>query len=207
MMRFACLTLVAVAVILPHSLPAGEYNELLNIGDAAPSWAGLPGVDDKQHSSADFKEKNVLVVVFTCNSCPFAVAYEDRLIALCRKYAGPDGKVGMVAINVNKIPQDSLAKMQARAKEKEFPFPYLFDETQKIGKEFGAGYTPEVFVLNQERKIVYMGGIDDNSDPELVKHNYLEAAVQAALKGEKPATTETFPRGCRIRYARERKGE
>jgi peroxiredoxin len=110
-----------------------------------------------------------------------------------------------VAINVNKIAADSMPEMQKRAQERGFTFPYLHDETQKIAKAYGATFTPEFFVLNQDRKLVYMGGMDDNSDEQAVKERYLEPALLAALKGEKPAVTETVARGCRIRYARERK--
>ena len=181
---------------------AGEYNPVMNIGDAAPAWKDLPGVDGKKHSLADLKDKKTLVVVFTCNSCPYAVAYEDRILAFAKKHAD---RVAVVAINVNLIPDDSLEKMKERAREKQFTFPYLFDETQKVAKEYGATFTPEFFVLGTDRKIIYMGGMDDNSDASLVKNNYLEDAVAAALRGEKPKVQEAVALGCRIRYARERR--
>jgi peroxiredoxin len=146
----------------------------------------------------------VVVVVFTCNSCPVAVDYEDRLIAFSRKHAGPDSKVAVVAINVNVIEPDRLPKMQERAKEKGFTFPYLFDESQKIARLFGATYTPEFFVLDRERKVVYMGAMDDTSIAANVKVNFLEQAVQAALKAEKPNPGETLARGCRIRFVKKR---
>jgi peroxiredoxin len=184
---------------------AGEYNPVLNIGDTAPAWTDLPGVDGKKHSLADVKDKEVLIVVFTCNSCPVAQDYEDRIVALAQKHAGAQGKSALVAINVNKIEEDSLPKMQERAKSKGFSFPYLFDETQKIAKDFGATYTPEFFVFNKERKLVYMGGMDDDTNAAKVKTNYVEPAIQAALNGTKPATTETVARGCLVRYARERR--
>jgi len=186
-------------------ISAGEYNPVLNYGDPAPAWSNLPGVDGKQHSLADIKDKQLVVVVFTCNSCPVAVDYEDRIIAFARKHAGPKDPVAVVAINVNKIEADSLPRMKERAEEKGFPFTYLFDETQKIARDYGATYTPEFFVLNQDRKVVYMGGMDDNSNPVGVTTNYLEPAVEAALRGEKPATVETVARGCTIRYERQRR--
>jgi peroxiredoxin len=144
----------------------------------------------------------VVVVVFTCNSCPVATDYEDRLAAFAKKYAG---KVAVVAINVNRIPEDSLSKMKERAEQKKFTFPYLFDESQKIANDYGATFTPEFFVLGADRKIVYMGGMDDNSNPALVKTNYLEPAVEAALNGSKPEVAESAARGCLIRYARKRR--
>jgi hypothetical protein len=92
--------------------------------------------------------------------------------------------------------------MKERAKEKGFTFPYLYDETQKIARDFGASYTPEFFVLNKERKLIYKGAMDDRDDPAKVKVHFLEEAVEAALKGRMPATQETLGRGCRIRYLR-----
>jgi peroxiredoxin len=192
-------------MVLAGSARAGEYNETLSVGDRAPAWAGLPGVDGKKHALADLKDKDVAVLVFTCNSCPIAVAYEDRLIAFTRKYAGPKGKVAVVAVNVNTIPQDRLPKMKERAKAKGFNFPYLYDESQKIARAYGASTTPEFFVLDRERKVVYMGAMDDKIKTADVKVNYLEPAVQAALRGGRPKVTETLARGCLIRYARKRK--
>jgi peroxiredoxin len=204
MVRYPIAAL-AVVLALGASVQGGEYNKKINIGDSAPAWVDLPGVDGKKHSLADLKEKDAVVVVFTCNSCPIAVDYEDRIIAFAKKHAGPDSKIAVVAINVNTIEEDRLPKMQERAKEKGFNFPYLYDQTQKIARDYGATYTPEFFVLNRDRKIAYMGAMDDRTNPAQVKDNFLEPAVQAALKGEKLAKPETLARGCMIRYARERK--
>jgi peroxiredoxin len=184
---------------------SGEFNTKLNIGDSAPTWKDLPGADGKNHSLTDLADKPVVVVVFTCNSCPVASSYEDRLISFARKYSGNDGKVALVAVNVNTVPEDRLDKMTERAKEKGFNFPYVYDKTQKLARDFGAEYTPEFFVLNKERKVVYMGAMDDNSTVAQVKMNYLEPATEAALRGEKAAKGETMARGCKIRFARERK--
>ncbi len=180
---------------------AGKYNSTLNVGDSAPAWVNLPGVDGKKHSLADLKDSPIVVVVFTCNSCPVAESYEDRIIAFAKKYST---KVSVVAINVNKVPEDRLPKMKERAKEKGFEFPYLYDETQKIGKLFGAEYTPEFFVLDKDRKIVYMGAMDDHSPPAMSTKHFLEDAVDAVLKGQKPMTGETLARGCKVRYSRRR---
>jgi hypothetical protein len=95
--------------------------------------------------------------------------------------------------------------MKVRAEEKQFPYAYLFDETQQIAKDFGATYTPEFFILNKDRKIAYMGGMDDNSDPRRVTERYLEPALVAVLAGKEPPKVETVARGCTIRYARERR--
>ncbi len=183
---------------------AGEFNETLSPGDAAPAWENLPGVDGQRHSLADV-DAEVVVVVFTCNSCPVAADYEDRIIALAKKYGGTDGKAAFVAINVNRIPEDSLPKMKERAEQRGFPFPYLFDESQNIARAYGAAFTPEFFVLDKNRRVAYMGGMDDSSDPKRVKTRYLEPAIQAVLAGEKPETAETVARGCRIRYVSRRR--
>lgn len=199
------LLALAIGCTLIATSAAGEFNQVLNIGDSAPAWEKLPGVDGQQHSLADLKDKEVVVVVFTCNSCPVATDYEDRLIAFAKKHASPGGKVAVVAINVNKIDEDSLPKMKERAEAKGFPFPYLFDETQKIARAYGAVFTPEFYVLDKQRKIAYMGGMDDNSYPDKVKNTYLEPAVVATLEGLKPTKAETPAVGCMIRYARERR--
>lgn len=199
--REIVLLACSACVLPPLPLGAGEFNTTLSIGDSAPAWKNLPGVDGNEHSLDDLKQR-VVVVIFTCNSCPIAKDYEDRIIALHKKYAE---QVAVVAINVNRIPDDSLPKMKRRAEEKKFTFPYLFDESQQIAKNYGATFTPEFFILDQSRKIVYMGGMDDNSDPAQVKTNYLEPAIEAALAGKKPAIAETVARGCRIRYVPDRR--
>jgi peroxiredoxin len=181
---------------------AGKYNRVLDIGDAAPTWEKLPGVDGKLHSSELWDSKKVLVVVFTCNSCPYAVDAEDRLIALHKKYAGPE--VALVAINVNKVEEDLLPAMKEKAQEKGFPFPYLFDETQQIAKQFGARVTPECYVLDRDRKVRYMGSIDDSPDGRDITVKYLENAIDSVLADETPNVTETVPIGCRVRYERDR---
>ena len=117
--------------MLPRLATAGEFNGVLNIGDAAPAWADLPGTDGKSHSLAELQDKKVVVVVFTCNSCPVARDYEDRVIALAKQ--NPQD-VAVVAINVNRGAEDSLAKMTERARERGFPYLYLADETQNIGR-------------------------------------------------------------------------
>lgn len=184
---------------------AGKYNPVLDVGDAAPDWNALPATNGKTYSRDSFKDKKVLVVAFTCNSCPYAVDYEDRLNQLAKKYSAKDSQVGVIAVNVNLVPADSLEKMKARAEQKEFAFPYLFDKSQKIGQAFGATRTPEFFVLNQDRKVIYMGAMDDATDASKVKHNYVEEAITAALAGKQPETGETIAIGCNVRYKRIRR--
>lgn len=202
MLRLCSLFLIAVASPM---CSAGEFNPTLNIGDAGPGWSKLPGVDGKEHSLADLKEKQAVVVVFTCNSCPYAVDYEDRLVAFAKKYAGAGGKVALVAIGVNAVDEDRLPAMKVRAEAKSFNFPYLYDATQKIALDYGASVTPEFFVLNQERKVVYMGAMDDNTDATKAKVNYVEAAVDAVLNGKSPEVKETNGIGCQVRWEKRRK--
>lgn len=179
---------------------AGEFNKTLKIGDPAPAWKNLPGVDGKSHSLDDHKDKRAVVVVFTCNSCPAAINYENRIIEFAKKYAVKG--VAVVAVNVNTIEADRLPKMTERAKEKCFPFVYLFDESQKIAKDYGATYTPEFFVLDAERKIAYMGAMDEKGPPAGPGQPFLEEAVDSVLQGQQPGKNETLARGCRIRYER-----
>lgn len=202
MTRFA---VAALTLLVATQAFAGRYNAVLSIGDAAPAWTDLEGTDGKKHALADLADKDVVVVVFTCNSCPVATDYEDRILAFSKKHAAPGSKVGLVAINVNTIAEDKLPKMKERAEAKGFDFPYLYDPTQKIGKAFGAAFTPEFFVLNRARKVVYMGSMDDSSMESAVKNNYIEPALEAALAGKVPHRAEAPAIGCRIRYARERK--
>jgi peroxiredoxin len=189
---------LVVLCLLPAVAVSGEFNKTLSVGDAAPAWKDLPGTDGKKHSLADHADK-VVVVVFTCNSCPVAESYEDRVIAVAEKYKD---KVAVVAINVNTIPDDRLDAMKKRAAKKKFPFEYLYDETQKIARDYGATFTPEFFVLTKDRKVAYMGAMDDKTKADEVKEKYLEAAVDAVLKGGKPAKAETVAHGCLVRYKR-----
>lgn len=165
---------------------------------------GLPGSDGKMHSLDDFKDQDVVVVAFTCLSCPTAVDYEQRFNQLATKFGGPSGKVGFVAICVNRVAADRLDKLTEKANQQKFAFPFLYDESQKSAKDYGAVFTPEYFVINRERKIVYMGAFDDATDAAQVTKHFAEDAIAATLKGEIPAVKETVARGCRVRYARER---
>jgi peroxiredoxin len=205
MTRRTVLCLVLLIVSSATLVRADDSNGVLNLGDPAPAWKDLPGVDGKKHSLADLKDKQVVVVVFTCNSCPIASDYEDRIIAFAKDAAGAEKPTAIVAINVNTVEEDRLPKMKERAESKNFPYPYLYDETQKIAKAYGAIYTPEFFVLDKERKIAYMGAFDDNIESSKVKRQYLKPAVEAILKGEKPDPAKTNAAGCLIRYERARR--
>jgi peroxiredoxin len=173
------------------------------IGDEATDFK-LKNVDQKMVSLSDFGDAKGFIVIFTCNHCPFAKAYEDRIIALNNKYASQGYPV--IAINPNdpKLePIDSYEGMQKRAQEKGFTFPYLMDEGQTIYPQYGATKTPHVFLLNKEngKNIVrYIGAIDDNyANPNDVSHKYVEAAVDALLANEPIAQTTTVAIGCSIK--------
>ncbi|HUE73272.1 MAG TPA: redoxin family protein [Pirellulaceae bacterium] len=197
---------LAFSLLLPSAW-AGKYNKTLDIGDPAPAWNDLPGVDGKQHSLVDLKEKEVVVVVFTCNSCPYAVDVEARLTAL-NKQLSADGKGALVAVCSNVFKDDTLEKISARAKEQKFGFAYLHDdEKSSLANAFGARRTPEFFVLDKERKIVYMGALDDSPDGKKVQKTYVADAVAAVLAGNTPEVEETPPVGCLIRFAKARRGK
>lgn len=195
---------LVLLLTLATIVDAGEYNPVLSIGDPAPVWKDLPGIDGKMHSLADLKQSKAVVLVFTCNSCPYAIDYEKRIIALTKRFASRD--VAVVAVNVNKVPEDSFAEMQARAKSQGFNFAYLYDESQQIARDYGATYTPEFFVLDAQRKISYMGALDDSPAADKVQQKYVGAALTALLDGKQPKVTETVAIGCRIRLQRKRRG-
>ncbi|MBM3980213.1 MAG: redoxin domain-containing protein [Planctomycetes bacterium] len=181
-------------------LSAGKFNKKLNVGDAAPAWGALEATDGKKYALADFKDKDVLVVVFTCNSCIVAGLYEERLIAFAAECNKPGSTVGFVAINVNTGKADALPAMKERAKKMKFGFTYLYDPSQKVALDYGAMFTPECFVLNKDRKVVYMGAFDDKAGGE-PKMKYVADAVAAARDGKAAAPAETSAAaGCKIKF-------
>jgi len=198
MLRYAVsLSLVAILVV---GCVHASNNDDFDIGSKAPTFANLPGVDGKKYSSDDFKGKDVLVLCITCNHCPVAAGYEERITDFVKKNAGPDSKVGFVAINVNTSKDDRLEAMVEHAKKQKFNFVYLYDESQKIAKALGASVTPEFYVLNKERKLVYWGSFDDKINGPT--KSFVEPAVQSALKGEMPVVTKNRAFGCGVQYNR-----
>jgi peroxiredoxin len=172
-------------------------------GDKATDFK-LKNVDGKMVSMSDYKEAKGFTIIFTCNHCPYSIAWEDRINELNDKYA----KLGypVIAINPNDPqvqPADSYENMIVRAKEKNFTFPYLFDENQTVYPVYGATRTPHVYVLNKENEeliVRYIGAIDDNyEDAGAVKKKYLEDALNALLKGENPELNFTKAIGCSIK--------
>ncbi len=174
-------------------------------GDKATDFK-LKNIDGTTVSMNDYADAKGFIVIFTCNHCPFSIAYEDRIIDLDLRFKELGYPV--IAINPNDpavSPGDGYEDMQKRAAEKGFTFPYLIDEGQKIFPAYGAIRTPHVFVLNREKGeyiVEYIGAIDDNhQDTEAVKQKYVEDAVYALIKGNKPVTTTTKAIGCTIKVA------
>ncbi|MBK7228748.1 MAG: thioredoxin family protein [Ignavibacteriales bacterium] len=173
----------------------------LKIDSVIPSFS-LTGVDDKTYNLNSFLDKKILIIIFSCNHCPYVQAYEDRIISLQNEFE-KDG-VQIIAINSNddvKYPDDSFAEMKKRSALKGFNFPYLRDETQGIAKAFGATHTPQVFLFDYERKLKYEGKIDDNwQEPDKVKSQYLRDAILEVLNGKEVSVPETFSIGCTIKW-------
>ena len=173
----------------------------LHTGDQLPGFHGLRGVDGKNYSSADLKSR-IVVIVFSCNHCPYVQAYEDRMMALQRVYNSKG--VQLVAINSNEelnYPEDSFENMVDRAKKRGFNFPYLRDADQSVADSCGATHTPQFFVFDGERKLRYSGKMDDNwKEPELVKENYLRDALDALIEGRDLKVAETYSIGCTIKW-------
>ena len=199
-MKIIFLTLNFLFLSIPNdSVPGYGYQ----IGDVATDFS-LPSVDGKMVSLSDFVDAKGFIVIFTCNTCPYSVAYEDRIIALDNKYREEGYPV--IAINPNDpaaIDGDELSDMKVRAKEKGFTFPYIQDVGQHIYPQYGATKTPHVFVLQKDGTdniVRYIGAIDDSSrSPKKVKKRYVEQAVDALLAGESPTTTKTKAIGCSIK--------
>ncbi len=195
-MKTLLLLLVSISLYIP--LPAQGYK----VGDVATDFR-LKNVDNKMVSLADFKDAKGFIVIFTCNHCPYAKAYEDRIIALNKKFE-PKG-YPVIAIQPNdpeKIPEDSFENMQIRARKKGYTFPYLMDEGQKITLQYGAQRTPHVFVLKKENQglvVKYIGAIDNNyADASKVTEKYVDNAVEALIAGTTPNPDFTKAIGCRI---------
>lgn len=204
MRRALALAVVAVAALAVGFGALKAEDKQLKLGGPCPNFQALEGTDGKSYSLADFQNKDVLVICVTCNHCPYAVALEDRNVAFAKKYCGPDSKVGFIAVCVNKEDADTLPKLKERAKEKGFTFPYVSDPSQQLGRQLGAVRTPEYFVFDKNRKLVYHGALDDQQrtqQPGEVKDAYLVLAVEAALKGETPVKAETQATGCGIQYS------
>jgi peroxiredoxin len=172
----------------------------IDLGTEAPFFE-LPGVDGYDHSLDEYGDAKLLVLVQSCNHCPYVQAWEDRLMAIARDHAHEGVRV--VALNSNDVsshPEDSFEQMKARAEKRGFPFDYLFDEDQSLAHALGAEHTPEVFLFDEERKLRYHGAIDDSRDETTVTKSYLRDAIDALLAGDEPPLAQTDAVGCTVKW-------
>ena len=192
-----CMVFLALATMACAGDPPTAGG--LKVGDTAPDF-NLKNVDGKMISMESFPDAKGFVIIFTCNHCPFSIAYEDRIIELHNKY-NPDYPV--IAINPNDPaaqPADSFEKMKERASEKAFPFVYLFDDGQKVFPQYGAKKTPHVYLLDKNKTVQYIGAIDDSArNEDGVEAKYLEGAIMAMDKGDMIDPSFTKAVGCSIK--------
>jgi len=211
-MRKSFLSLAVVALIASPALAGdkSKYNKKVNVGDKAPTFAGIPATTPKGEevslSLSDMKE-DVVVLVFLANHCPAVVGCEDRIQQLVDDMKGKSVKVVGVAVSGGgSRSTDNLEKIKDRLKAdsaKKFNYVYGFDDSQQIGRDYGATATPTFFVLDKNRTIRYLGAMDDNTHSEKdVKKTYVKDAIDALLAGKEVAVTETAAVGCGIQYDR-----
>jgi peroxiredoxin len=203
-MKYTVKTFFALLaiVVLSSFANVGEGHGY-HVGDIATDFE-LENIDGNKVSMNDYNDAKGFIVIFTCNTCPYAVAYEDRVEALNKKYADKGYPVIAIMPNNTEVkPGDNMAAMQARAKAKGFTFPYLMDEGQKIYPQYGATKTPHVYVLQNTKRgaqVKYIGAIDDNyQDESAVTKKYVENAVDALLSGKEVPEATTRAIGCSIK--------
>lgn len=177
-----------------------DNSKALKIGDKMPHFS-LPATDGMTVNGAMIHDP-VLVVVFTCNHCPYAIACEDRFIELAEKFDQEGAQFVLISSNdATNYPEDSFPAMKKRHEEKAFPFPYCYDESQEVAKAFGALCTPHCFVFDSARKLRYKGRVDDNwKDPTKVTEHNLRDAIAALVKGDEPPVHEANAIGCSIKW-------
>jgi peroxiredoxin len=176
--------------------------EALKLGDKAPmATTKMKNVDGKEVSVADVAGKGGTLVIFTCNHCPFVIAWEGRIAEIGNAFLKKG--VGVIAINPNnpsEKPEDGYEQMQARAKKLGLEFPYVVDTTSEVARAFGASRTPEIFLFDADGKLVYHGAVDDNKDAKSVDKRYLQDALDALLAGKPIPVAETKAVGCTIKW-------
>lgn len=178
---------------------ASDENPTLRLGDRAPAFL-LPGTDGKSHVFSG-EDENATVIIFTCNHCPYALAWEDRLLRLGEEFRHKG--VRFLAINPNDAsvkPADSFESMKARLAENPWPFPYLRDESQEVARAYGALTTPDVFIFNADEELVYRGAPDADYDDESQNAAWLRDALGAVLAGRTPDLQETESVGCSVKW-------
>jgi len=200
-MRKMFLSLAVLALIV-SSAPAGEFNKVISVGQKAPAFSDIPAVMGEKQATLDLNnlaKDDVVVLVFLANHCPVVTAYEDRVIDFANDYNGKGVKVVAVCVDVMNE-GDKLPGIKQRVKEKAYPFVYGYDDSQEIGKAYGATNTPQFVVIDKDKTIRYTGAMDDNQNENRVTKKYLRDAVDAVLKGDSPEVKETKAVGCGIRY-------
>jgi peroxiredoxin len=172
----------------------------LALGSSAPRFS-LPGVEGREHSLESYDPAQLLALVQLCNHCPYVLAWEGRLAALQDAYAARGLQlVGFNSNDAARYPDDSFERMVEHAAERGFPFDYLHDREQELARALGSERTPEVFLFDRDRRLVYHGAVDDNRDDRAVGRRYLEEAVEALLAGGVPPLAETAPVGCSVKW-------
>ena len=172
----------------------------MSVVETAPTF-DLPGVDARSHTLEEYADAPVLVLVQSCNHCPYVLAWEGRINDLQREFA--DRGVRIVAVSSNDAsayPADSFEAMQEHARRAGYVIDYLYDESQDLARALGSERTPEAFVFDADRRLVYHGLVDDNREESLVTQHYLRDAIEAALAGETPPVTDTTPVGCTVKW-------
>jgi len=202
-MRKMFLSLAVLALVASPAL-AGEFNKVISVGQKAPSFSDIPAVMANKEATLDLNnlaKDDVVVLVFLANHCPVVTAYEDRIIDFANDYKGKGVKVVAVCVDVMNE-QDKLPGIKERVKDKGYNFVYGYDDSQAIGRAYGATNTPQFVVIDKDKTIRYTGAMDDNQIETKVSKQYLRDAVDAVLKGDSPEVKETRAVGCGIRYKR-----
>lgn len=174
------------------------HGDGLALGDNSPAWKDLPGVDGKKHSLAELADRRAVLVVFYANHCPDCGLYLDRILSVARDYAAKG--LATVLVSVSSKEEDKLPAMTKFAKEKNLPCLYLHDASQALGKQLGAEFTPEAYLFDVKRRLVYKGGIDDHWNADKVKRQHLRLAIDETLVGKPVTVPESDPHGCVIEY-------
>jgi peroxiredoxin len=204
-MRKVVLSLVAIAAVTVSGFAGegkGKYNTAVAVGDKAPTFSGLPAISSGEQTSVSLSDikSDVVVVVFLANHCPVVKGYEDRLVEFTKDYKSKG--VTVVGISVSQMNEDKLPGIKDYMKDHGSNYAYAYDESQEVGKAYGAIATPSFFVLDKERTIRYMGAMDDNGTESKVTKTYVRDAVDALLAGKAPEVTETRAKGCGIGYTK-----
>lgn len=173
-----------------------RFNRQLAVGDPSPTFESLPGIDGLQHSFAEWRDRDILVLMFLRSLCPSTHAHEERLRTFARDYA--DRSVALVAISVSRNPAEDLDKMTHRAVKQKYLWSWLCDLSQATARNYGASVTPQFFVLDRQRRVAYMGAFDNDPTGRKVTKTYVADAVSALLEGKQPPIPETLPKGCEI---------